>query len=184
MRLILVLLFAGPAFAHAGGFFRPAFSYTIDHDKSASSDTTETRRMIDFGGGYISEKGLTILGQYSLEKKKTETSTPTGSTTTDADRTSLGVGAGWTSLRDVGPYLHGIYYLQSEDVVSGTTYKGDGYEADLGLKVAIRKVSIAFQLTYRHFKYTKSTAGSTTTTLTQPREQTNLDPTIALFLEF
>jgi hypothetical protein len=181
MRFMMLLLVFASFNVHADGFFRPAFSYTIDNSESNGFATKENRRMIDLGGGYVGEKGLVVMGQYSTEKKQKQTEP---SPATNEDRTSLGVGAGWMSRKEVGPYITGIYYLQSEDQVSGTTYKGKGYEVDLGLRVSIQKFFVGFQLTYRSFKYTEISSGSSTSSLTQPRKQTNLDPTVAVIFEF
>ncbi len=183
--LFLTVLLATPFSVNAAGFFRPAFSYTIDENESNGITEKEARRMIDLAGGYITDKGITILAQYSLEKKKTTTENSGTSSSTDSDRTSIGVGGGWTTRQDIGPYIHGIYYMQSEEIEDGVTYKGGGYEVDLGFKAAIRKLSIAFQLSYRAFEYDEFTSsGGTSAALPQPRKQANLDPTFAIFLEF
>jgi hypothetical protein len=181
--LSLLMLFIS-ALARADGFLKPSAAYMIDRKESGGVTEKVYRQVLDFAGGYSTSSGWTILAQYSTEKRTEKTKSSMVETTTVDSRTSFGPGLGWKSPKEMGPFIFGTYYFQNEDTVSSFTYKGPGYQIDVGYAFAIRQVSLGLQLSYKRFDYKKMTVGSTTFDLTTPKSQSNLDPGIALIVNF
>jgi hypothetical protein len=161
---------------HADGLARVDVGYTSSEIQSGSSTSKDTRQIIEIGGGYLTQKRWLILGQYAQE---TVNSSSGGSTTTST-RTSYGPGFGWVSNRDVGAYIDAIYYFSSQYAEQGTTLKGSGYQADLGLKIVLSKMAVLAGFSYAHFDYNKTNTG----TLSPAIKHTVLAPRLGLQFEF
>lgn len=174
ISLIVVALFSTNSFAT--GMARADFGYVMDQEKSGSVDTTNTRQIIEFAGGFMWPAGIALFGQYATE---TITATSGGSTTTST-RTSYGPGLGWYARSAIGGYITGVYYFNSKLASPGTTYTGTGYQADLGLKVAVSSLVILAGLSYAGFNYTKTQAGA----LTPSYKMANLSPRVGVMFEF
>lgn len=175
-RLWLFIFALLPTFAHADGLIRPALGYTIDKTESGGSATTTTRQLIDIGGGYVTDSGVMLLGMYSTETKTVASS----SSTTNFNRSSYGGGIGWMAKQSSGPYVDGIYFLDATMTSNSSTYKGNGWQIDVGYNFEVSRVGIGMQLTYRSFTYSKLNGS----TLNNPYKQTNLDPMFAVLITF
>ncbi|MBX3021033.1 MAG: hypothetical protein KF799_05095 [Bdellovibrionales bacterium] len=166
---VLIALFAclGALPASADILIRPALSYAIDKTESGGSTSSTTRRMIDLGVGHITSAGWTLLALYGTENIATDS--------TNSDRTSIGVGGGYTSKGD-GPYVSAVYFVSNSLASGGSKYEGDGMQFDFGYMFKVSSMGVGLQFSYRMHNYKKHNG----TTLTNPYKKTNLDPMFAL----
>ena len=171
--------------AQATIYVRPSLMYLYDRDEDNGSKTSTTRQLIDLGIGYIGQARWALGGLYATERKDVKSEPASGgTTTTSGNRTSLGPTLGWVSAGDLGFYILGTYFVQSEYVEGSNTYKGNGYEADLGVRIPVRGTFVALQVSYKNFEYKKYSAGGGDVELSRPRVHTFIDPYFALFFEF
>jgi hypothetical protein len=148
--------------------------YVSDEVTNGKAKTTTSRQYIDFAGGvYVMDNGLTIFGQYGMEKVQE-------SSTVNGNRTSYGVGLGWHSQSTIGMYVEGLYYISSEYEVSGTTYKGNGLDFAAGVKADLSKVILVAGMAYETFTYAKTQAGP----LNPSRKETHLAPRLGIQIGF
>lgn len=153
----------------ADGYFKFDGMYTFSKTKDGGGSSESTETLMNFGAGYISQKGWVIGGLYATEKVKSGGQT--------VDRTSMGPTVGWISRRENGFFILGTYFISSE---FGNGYEGSGYEIDLGYKFKIRKVALAPQLSYKNFEYGELNGAK----ISPPDQLTKLDPYFVLLIEF
>lgn len=151
-RLFLLLITLSPL-ANAGFFLKPMATYRSNSSEGYKSSTS----IFDIGAGFITEKGWIIGGTYVTENHST----------------AYGPSVGWTSLKDVGPFVMAHYFVPKSD--AGSSTKISGYKGDLGVKIAMRRLSLAVQLSYRRYE-SKSDSFSVPSTY--------IDPLIGLFITF
>lgn len=193
----VVGILAGSA-AYADGYMRPTVMYLSEGAEQGSKSTT-TRSLLDFAAGYMHPSGVTLGLLYSTEHRKSITSTLNGNgtftdTQVDGDRLSVGPSLGWAAPGDTGPYLMATYFNSTEltgsnngtiyGVSSTTKSSGTGYQGDAGIRFGFRKVSLAFQLSYKHFAYTKQSTSTATTDLSPVLKETYVDPYFAVWAYF
>jgi hypothetical protein len=170
-------------------YFKPTVMYLIDNAENqggGNSKENNSRQLIDVGFGFIFEKGLTVGGIYATEKRTTETTTVSGaSSTVTTDRTSLGAGVGWSSPKEMGPFVMAYYFPQSTYVNTTTSYNysGSGYQLDLGVRFKMKHVYFGLQLSYKFFEYKEYTVATTKQSLSDPLKHTNVDPYISVFFQ-
>lgn len=136
----------------------------------ANGGNTESRLLLDLGGGWIANSGLTLGFLYSTEKYSI-------SNGNSSDRTSFGPNIGYASKKDEGWYFIGTYFLSS---TTTTGFKGTGNQIDIGYKFAINKVSFAPQLSRKQFTYTTQNGNDLNPTYTEGR----IDPYFVVWIDF
>lgn len=131
---------------------------------------THSRLLLDLGGGWIANSGLTLGFLYATEKN-------TVSNGASADRTSFGPNIGYASKKEQGWYVIGTYLLSST-TTSGL--KGTGYQIDVGYKFQINKVSFAPQLSKKQYDYTTQDGNDLNPTYSEGR----IDPYFVVWIDF
>lgn len=155
----------GPAASRAAGYVRIGAMYLSQKSGNEGSTPSEvTRTLTDFGGGAVSDQGWTLGLLYS-----TENVSPDG-----LSRVSYGPTVGWITRKEDGPYILGTYLLSSKYTGYDT---GTGYQIDLGLKMTFSKISLAPQISIKHYSYPASGGGAKFV-------QDYVDPYFVLFFEF
>ena len=182
--LSLILLTGQNAFSAA--VLKPTGSYMQSIDDSGTTKTTKTRTIIEIPFGYYFDMGVGALGIYSTEKglDKTESTSGGGTSAVETSRTSYGAGIGWMDSSDIGIFVNGYYFFNTEMTQSTTTYKGTGYQADLGIKFPVKRAFLAVQFSYKYYEYNKTTAGGVETDLATPRKLQFFDPQAAIIVMF
>ena len=171
LGLLCALLIGG---ASAEVMLRPSFMYMTDSIDGGGGPTTTTRTLIDVAAGYKSPKMWTITGVYDSDAKNVSSS----GATSKYNRTSLGLGAGY--LFKNGFFLDAAYFIQSKYSIDETKYDGSGYQADLGYRFDLTKLSVGFMFVYRAFSYDKVDGQK----LETPLKTTYLDPMLTFFFFF
>lgn len=171
--LIALFLATFGTYAAADGVIRPSLSYSIHKTESGGSTSETTTRMLDIVGGWWNGRNLSVLGLYGTQN---ETTSPGGSST---DRTSLGVGIGYTN-KDEGPFAALFYVLQDTEKSGSTKYEGDGFQLDFGYLFKAASIGIGPQFSYRIHNYKKVNGATMANTL----KKTELDPMVALQFTF
>ena len=148
--------------AYAEGYFRIGGSYMSSKVESSSSTSDSSRLLIDIGAGYIAEKGWSLGGLYSLESS-------------DSDPKAYGLTGGWISRSENGFYALGTYFIKASD---SSYSSGWGYQADLGYRIALRRVLIAPQISYKKYTYDVDTTGDETISIS------HIDPMVVMWVDF
>lgn len=175
-KFLLTLVFLQTVNAHADVVLKPMLLYSIDKTQSTTTTTT-TRQLIDFQGGYLSPDGWAILGMYGQENI---TDSSNGSSSS-SERSCYGAGGGWFGKQDHGVFIDAIYFIDAKLTGGGNTYKGDGWQADLGYKFSLgSSVSFAAQFAYRNLNFKKLNSN----TLSPAYVRTKLDPMIGFVFQF
>lgn len=159
----LILVFGslvGAREARAQGYIRGGAMYLSEGSGSGTINKT-SRTLIDVGAGYAHADGWTLGFLYG-----TESVTYSGGAAS-TNRASFGPSVGYMKA-DTGFYGMASYFLTS----TYSSYKGTGYEIDVGYKVPMGKVSLGVQMSYKRFKYTESGGSS----IDPPYEQEYIDP--------
>ena len=167
--------------AEAKIYFQPRLMYLEETDKSNSGDSTRKRTLIDAALGYGMDNGLLIGAIYATEKRQWSSSAGGAS---DATRTSMGPSVGWMGSDAVAPYVMGTYYLSSEYVTGSYTYKGTGFQIDLGVNFKVGPGAVGLQLSYKKFDYNKYTLSGRDFDLSPADSQGFIDPYFAFAFEF
>ena len=165
--LIPLLILFGAHEAKAEGYIRAGAMYLSGKSGNGTLSGT-SRTLVDFGGGYVLPAGWTIGALYGTES---QTYTPTG---TPENRTSFGPTVGWMKPGEEGAFLLASYFLTT----TLNTYKGTGYQVDVGYKFPINRVSAAMQISYKRFKYNEISSSP----VDPPYEQEYFDPYFMLFV--
>ncbi len=161
--LFLALTVLIPLKSFSKSYMKLGTIYMAENTGSGST----SRLWLDIGGGYLNPQGWNLGFLYSTEK-----SNYAGGSS--VDRSSYGPTLGWSTTKDTGPYLLATYYLSSSKTNNS---KGNGYQIDGGYKFALEKVSLALQLSQKHFKYDDQNgfAGYT---------EDRIDPYFVVWVEF
>ena len=168
---LLVLVKPIAARASASGYVRASGSYLSQSDSSVYD---QTRALIDVGSGSVTENGWTIGLLYGYEKDSGGEN-KTGSSNS-VSRSSIGPTFGWTSKKEMGPFILGTYFLSS---TRSDGYSGSGMQLDTGYKMAVGSVELALQLSYKRFSYNKLSGASTAAF-----NQSFFDPYFGLWFSF
>ncbi len=131
---------------------------------------TNSRLLLDLGGGWIAQSGLTLGFLYASEKNNS-------SNGASADRTSYGPNIGYASKKETGWYAIGTYLLST---TTTTGFKGTGYQIDVGYKFQINKVSFAPQLSKKQYDYTTQDGNDLNPTYSEGR----IDPYFVVWIDF
>src|SRR5689334_17777708 len=112
MRLLYLVIFLLSSSAHAAGLFRGDLGYALSGVDGGGTSTTTHRILIDLVTGYVHpETGITATIHYALEKVNTVSD---ASDPVEGNRTSYGLGFGWTSRQPFGFYTTATYYPYSQ----------------------------------------------------------------------
>ncbi|MES2965265.1 MAG: hypothetical protein V4760_15370 [Bdellovibrionota bacterium] len=160
--LILVLgALIGAREAKAQGYVRAEAMYLSSGGGSGSIDKT-TRTLIDVGAGFAHADGWTLGFLYGTEAVNYSSTSPS------TNRASFGPSVGWMQGPMNGVYTMFTYFLTS----TYSSYKGTGYQLDVGYQVPLGKVGLGVQLSYKRFKYPESGGA----TISPAYEQEFVDP--------
>jgi hypothetical protein len=105
--------------------------------------TSATRLMYDLNLSYKFKGGGWVAGGTYQGDSSGAVGQATGG------RTSYGATAGWVAPKEMGPFLLGTYFISS----TVGSLKGSGYQFDLGYKVTIGRIPVAFQMSYKKYSY-------------------------------
>lgn len=177
---ILFFMAIIPSQALGAIFLKPSATYSQAGELIGVNETKSTRSVVDVSGGlYDDSIGFTLHGTYASDKSSTHSEPPV--IDTNQSRTSTGLGIGYIQSRDPGFFVLGHYYFNSEYATATTSYKGKGYQVDVGCKLAFYKVSLGFQLSYRKYKFDKDRDQKD---IADPIEQAFIDPMFTLIVPF
>ena len=125
------------------------------------------RLLLDLNPAYVRDSGWAFGVTYQTDKYK---SGPTVLATT-----SIGASVGLFTRRELGFYGVATYFPSStrDDDRTGT-----GYQADLGYRFQLRRISYALQFSYKHFAYAAPHAGGGTL------EVSRIDPYFGFWFEY
>ncbi|MBC7457905.1 MAG: hypothetical protein H7235_06480 [Bdellovibrionaceae bacterium] len=161
---LALILFATQAFA--ASYARLATVYMSEDN----GGDTHSRLLLDLGGGWIANNGLTLGFLYASEKN-------TISNGSSYDRTSFGPNIGYASKKEEGWYVIGTYLMSS---TTTTGLKGKGNQIDVGYKFQINKVSFAPQLSRKQFTYTTQNGNDLSSNYSEGR----IDPYFVMWIDF
>lgn len=152
--------------AQAGVYLRPMGLYTRVTSDYGSGPTSSSRTLFETSAGYLGDKGLMIGAIYQSDNASMAT-------------TSYGPSVGWTTSKDFGPFVAAHYFIKSSvgDGLAAIT-SGTGYQADLGLRALVSRMTLALQLSYKSFSYDEELSGGTAQKISR------IDPSIGLFISF
>lgn len=165
LLVLSLVLFAQNALAD--GYLRAQPMYLSQGSGSGEITTRTSRTLVDVGGGFVHSAGWTLGVLYATEAQQS-----TGSAT--SNRASFGPTLGWMKGGGEGPYVLATYFMSS----TLDSYKGTGYEVDLGYAFPLGKFSLGVQMSYKRFKYTESGGSS----LALAYEQEYVDPYFVVFV--
>lgn len=152
----------------AGGYVRISTMY-MSSGSSQDSSTETSRTLIDFGAGHLFANGFTLGGMYGSEKVNYGTST--------ADLTGIGPTFGYMTSKSKGFYGLATYFL-NPTLTGG--YKGNGYQLDIGFRFELEKVSIAPQLSKKHFSFDEVNGAP----ISPPNEVDRIDPYFVVWISY
>lgn len=161
MGLFVLSVVLAPRSVRADAYLRLGAMYLSTSVEQGGSTSEASRLLIDVGGGYVNPKGWTIGGLYSTESS-------------DAEPQAYGVTAGWITRKEMGFYTLGTYFVSSK---SNGYESGWGYQADLGYRITLRKLTIAPQISYKSHTYDITGSEETVTV-------THVDPMLVVFFDF
>jgi hypothetical protein len=164
--IILSILISRITFA--AGYVRIDTMYMSESSGQGTS-TDISRTLIDFGAGHLFANGFTLGGMYGSEKINANTYT--------LDRTGIGPTIGYMTSKSKGFYGLATYFF-NPTLTGG--YKGTGYQLDLGFRFELEKVSIAPQLSKKHFSYDEVNG----TPITPPYEEDRIDPYFVIWISY
>lgn len=157
--------------AFAGGYMRLSGMYMSSSYQLTDGSTVEgTRTMYDLSAGFVDDKGWTIGALYGTEKESNADGTQS------MDRSGFGPSGGWITTKDSGFYGLFTYFLNP----TLGSYKGTGYQLDVGYKFMIKKISFAPQLSKKHFTYTELSGQKLANNYVTDR----LDPYFVVWVDF
>lgn len=140
---ILILQFFS-SLALADGYMRLSGMYmSSSYQLEDGSKVDGSRTMYDLSAGVVNDKGWTIGVLYGTEKESSADGTQS------MERSGIGPSGGWITTKDSGFYGLLTYFLNP----TLGSYKGTGYQLDVGYKFMIRKISFAPQFSKKHFAY-------------------------------
>lgn len=167
-NLLLALFLILPLKTFASGYTRLALMYMSENSGQGSTAQT-SRTLIDFGAGKIWGNGFTLGGMYGSEKNELATQS--------LNRTGLGPTIGWMKSKSQGFYILATYFV-NPTMTGG--YKGNGHQIDIGYRFMLDKVSIAPQLSQKHFSYDEVNG----TPISPPYEENRVDPYFSVWIDF
>lgn len=161
VALFVFSVLLAPRAAQADAYFRLGAMYLSTSVEQGGSSSDSSRLLIDVGAGYVNPKGWTVGGLYSTESS-------------DAEPQAYGVTAGWITRKEMGFYTLGTYFVSSK---SNGYESGWGYQADLGYRITLRKLTIAPQISYKSHTYDIMGSEETVTI-------SHVDPMLVVFFDF
>ncbi|MEO6460301.1 MAG: hypothetical protein ABIO95_07620 [Bdellovibrionota bacterium] len=162
LRCLLFTAVFLPALSEASVFLRPMALYLYNSQTVSGTSSGSSRMLFDASVGYMSDHGWLLGAIYQ----------------NDSQRTSYGPSVGWSTSKDLGPFVAAHYFYKVKDQAAGPI-DGSGYQADFGIRAQLSKFVLAFQVAYKHYSY-----GSSSSSLGGVEAETRVDPSIGLFITF
>jgi hypothetical protein len=176
-RILLTLtafLISIPSYAAEGFKVDLGLFYRSTETEQTSTSET-TNRIMQFRAGYALWSGLYLGASYEQGVQDT------GSL--EITRSSFGPTIGYMNQ---GFHVMGTYFINSElDFDNGVVYNGSGMQFDLAYLFEINySVHIGPQIAYKVFTYDETETGGNTVDLNPEREDTAIDPSLVLRINF
>lgn len=181
----LVVFMGMTSLAQAGVYIHPSAMYLEDYKSASGVQTTTRRTLIDLTGGYSFDNGIAIGFIFGTEKQKTIAINTYYTSESEASRSSYGPSLGWITPKNSGPYILASYLTNSDYDALPYSYRGDGFQIDLGFRFAVKSAYMSLQLSYKSFTYKKYTyMTSPTVELSDPMKHRYVDPYFGFFFDF
>lgn len=135
-RFFVLIMLMVPLAAQASFYLKPVGLY----ERNESGGYARTETIFDLSAGYMTEKGWLLGGIYTSNSSAGMSNGPV-----------YGPTLGWSSLKEIGPFVMVHYYVPKSSYPGVSTEKTTGFQGDVGLKIAMRKFSLAVQMSYRKY---------------------------------
>lgn len=197
MKAVIAVLVVVTAFYAAPTFASIAFTPTLSHISTSTSDANSTPESkeneattyIDLRLGYLMPGGFYLGGIYGIDSG---TGRSESTTTTDTDRSASRLGASVGFVMG-GFNLLGHYFLTAQEsdkrssTVTDKYTEGSGMQLDIGWSFPLTgTILFGPQITWSNMTYKsrERTSGGATTTTTKDYNRTEIRPHLAFWFMF